>query len=308
MQHSQNVYVTYTFLDDDEYASKCAALKLGTPSTQFCGDKGVYYMSSMNPVSPPYIHAPQGFDKMPNYGINTWWPTAGSSKAYSILNPDREANPPKLTADDDKAFSDYIVNWATANVLDVLNLVGTTPGTWSLPVCDQGYNTWTFDWSKTDGYFRPKFGMIYDSAYYWPCSCGHHGSGTKAFYAKMSIRYQDLQKIAGICAQALLNVDPGQQVVADVSNKGDALKVENMGWNLIGGGKPPKGTKIEYGDCDGCQITIPDDLPTKACWMWQDPNDGCPNVPKAKDCVGLACQGRKKRDLDEVLGGNSTEN
>ncbi|KAG8526906.1 uncharacterized protein KY384_008335 [Bacidia gigantensis] len=255
-----NVHVSYTFLDDDEVSSKCQALTEMAPNTtQYCADKGVYWMSALKTSRNPPLTAPQGFDKMPTYGIDQWWPTAGSAKAYRALNPDPYANPPTIMPKDDLAFSKYVEDWASNNTYDLLELIGTTPGTWTLPVCDQGRNFWTYDWSNSGGYQPPSL-----SGYVpWPCACGYKGTGTKAFWDVMQFGINDLESVVSLCALQLMNIDPYLEE-----------REENIGYNAIVGGKPDT---IIYGDCKECTLTAPATLPTKLC---RSGAGGCTNYPE----------------------------
>lgn len=138
-----------------------------------------------------------------------------------------------------------------------MDLIGQTPGSWSLPVCDQGYNTWTFDWTNSGGLQLPDQDTLA-----LPCACGHQGSGTASFYSSLTFNNQTMQSIAASCAMLLLNVAEGLDVTT-----------ENIGWNLISGGAP----KSIVFDASNT-ITAPKSLPTQACSIG-DAVSPCPIKP-----------------------------
>lgn len=127
--HRYNVYVSYTFLDDDADGTKCNADENGAIYTRWCADAGVYYLNSLNyPRAPPSLVAPNGFKSMTNYGLFPWWPTSGSAKAYRALNADATV-PPVYDGDaSELAYTSYISDFASNNTANLLDLMGQSPG------------------------------------------------------------------------------------------------------------------------------------------------------------------------------------
>lgn len=126
---SYNVYVGYTYLDDDADGTKCNADKNGALYTQWCADAGVYYLNSLNfPSLTPALRAPNGFKSLTNYGVFPWWPTSGSAKAYRALNADSTATPVYDGDGAEPAYSNYISTFAANNTANLLDLMGQAPG------------------------------------------------------------------------------------------------------------------------------------------------------------------------------------
>ena len=268
---SANTYISYTFLDDDVNATKCLGPtpapsstadpgdKNGPPSTKYCADGGVYYLNklSQTEINTASVAAPNGFDSMTNFGIYPWFATSGSARAYRALNPDSSQIPVYNTPEAEAAYNAYVANFASNRTGELMDLIGQTPGSWSLPVCDQGYNTWTYDWSDSGG-----LQLTDQSDLAMPCACGHQGTGTANFYKQLSFAPQTMAWIAENCAILLLNVAEGMDVTA-----------ENIGWNAIAGGAPKT---IVYDESN--TITAPNSLPTNVCGIAQNSNV-CPNKP-----------------------------
>lgn len=268
---SANTYVSYTFLDDDVNATKClgpspapsgtalAGDTNGPPSARYCADGGVYYLNKLldDEIHEAEIVAPNGFSSLTNFGIYPYFPTSGSARAYRALNPDSSQTPVYDTPAAEAAYNAYVADLVTNQTGDLVSLIGQTPGSWNLPVCDQGYNTWTFDWSKSGG-----LQLTDQDDLAMPCACGHQGSGTANFYATLTFLPQTMEWIALNCAALLLNVAEGME-----------LKSENIGWNAIAGGAPKT---IVYDASN--TITAPNSLPTKLCQVGGHVQ-GCPNEP-----------------------------
>ena len=231
----------------------------GPPSTKYCADGGVYYLNKLSEseVNTASIAAPNGFDSVTNFGIYPWFPTSGSARAYRALNPDSSQIPVYNTPEAEETYNAYVANFAANRTGELMELIGQTPGSWSLPVCDQGYNTWTYDWSDSGG-----LQLMSQDDLAMPCACGHQGSGTANFYKQLSFKPQTMQWIAARCAILLLNVAEGMDVTA-----------ENVGWNAIAGGAPKT---IVYDESN--TITAPNSLPTNVCGITQNSNV-CPNTP-----------------------------
>lgn len=268
-----NTYVSYTFLDDDVNATKCFGTtpatssapdpgdKNGAPSTKYCADGGVYYLNKLSETEDEsaQIAAPNGFSSLLDFGIYPWFPTSGSARAYRALNPDSSQTPVYDTPEAEAAYNAYISNFAVNNTANLMDLIGQTPGTWSLPVCDQGYNTWTFDWTNSGG-----LQLADQDDLAMPCACGHQGTGTENFYANLHFKPQTMKWIATACEMLLLNVAEGME-----------LTEQNIGWNAIAGGAP----KTIVFDASNT-ITAPSTLLTQVCSIGDKGNDGtCPLKP-----------------------------
>ena len=275
---SANTYVSYTFLDDDVNATKCLGPnpapsgvknpgdQNGPPSTKYCADGGVYYLNKLPDNSNILPVAPNGFDSLLSFGIFPWFPTSGSARAYRALNPDASQTPVYDTPEAEAAYNAFVADFAANRTGQLLDLIGQTPGSWSLPVCDQGFNTWTFDWSNSGGL------DVAGSDVSLPCACGHLGSGTANFYKTLKFSYQSMSTIASSCETLLLNVAAGME-----------LTEGNIGWNAIAGGKP---TSIVYDE--NWTITAPSSLPTRVCSI--SGKRPCPNLPPAVVKANQFCQ------------------
>lgn len=231
----------------------------GPPSTKYCADGGVYYLNklSQTDINTAQIAAPNGFDSLTNFGIYPWFPSSGSSRAYRAANPNPSQTPGYDTPGAEAAYNAYVANFVVNNTGGLMNLIGQTPGSWSLPTCDQGYNTWTFDWSNSGGLQLTDQG---DLAF--PCACGHQGSGTANFYKTLTFNPQTMSWIASNCETLLLNVAEGLP-----------LEEANIGWNAIAGGAPKT---IVFDESN--TITAPNSLPTQLCSIGAKAAP-CPNQP-----------------------------
>ena len=150
---SANTYVSYTFLDDDVNATKCLGPtpapsgvkdpgdKNGPPSSKYCADGGVYYLNKLSEtdINTAQITNPNGFDSIINFGMYPWFPTSGSARAYRALNPDSSQTPVYDTPEAEEAYNAYVANFAANRTGELMDLIGQTPGSWSLPVCDRTY-------------------------------------------------------------------------------------------------------------------------------------------------------------------------
>lgn len=101
------------------------------------------------------------------------------------------------------------------------------------------------DWSNTGGYTTNN-----ENYSPMPCSCGYQGSGTEAFYKAVGADNAVINWAYSTCLTLLNAVDPVL-----------ALTSENIGWNAISGGPPPK--EIVYGS--GLAIQVPNTMP-KPCY------------------------------------------
>ena len=265
--NSYFIYVSFTNLDDDKNFTKCQNDTNGNFYSGFCSDGGVYYLAYLNfpPVVPSLI-GPPGFDSLTEYGIYPYWPSSGSARAYRALNPDPKKTPVYDPDSADEAYSDFITDFATNDTSGLLNLIGQTPGTWTLPVCDQGRNFWMFDWGTSGGH--PEY------QYPVPCSCGWRGTGTAAFYKSLNLPDAGLDWVLSACSMNLQNVDPGLE-----------LKKENMGWNQVLGADGWTDRKIVYGG--SYTLTAPDPMPTGLYFIGDSKANGMPDT--TGHCGGKDC-------------------
>lgn len=211
----------------------------------------------------PSAIAPTAFYDLIQFGILPWWPASGPAKAYRALNSVSSITSVYETPQAEAMYNKYVTNVAVNQAADLINLVGQTPGAWTLPVCDQGANTWTYDWTGSGGlsYYR---GAL-------PCACGIHGSGTENFYQALTSDRTILELAFSQCEVNLLNVAPGLP-----------LAKENIGWNAIVGGQDvdfsPK--TIVYGA--SCTVTAPSTMPI-GLYFIGDKNENLPNGVTQQD-------------------------
>lgn len=231
----------------------------GPPSTKHCADGGVYYLNKLSEtvINTAQIAAPNGFDSLTGFGIYPWYPSSGAARAYRAVNPDSSQTPVYDTPDAEAAYNAYVANFIVNNTGSLMDLIGQTPGSWSLPVCDQGYNTWTFDWTNAGG-----LQLADQDDLALPCACGHQGSGTANFYKTLSFKDTTMKWIASSCETLLLNVAEGLP-----------LAEGNIGWNAIAGGAPHT---IVFDSSN--TITAPNSLPTQLCSSGAK-SGTCPNQP-----------------------------
>ncbi|MCJ1275111.1 hypothetical protein MMC21_002911 [Puttea exsequens] len=229
-----------------------------TKSAQSIPDTApTYYLSSIShPFNEPSQEALPDFENITDFGIFPWWPTSEAAKAYRILNPDVKKTPIYEAPDGEDPYETFVTDFAVDNTADLLELIGQTPDLWSFPVCDQGRNFWTYDWSDNGG--LEEFGHT------WPCARDFHGSGTAAFYKALGIDGFALDEILAGCSFNLSKIDPALSVD----------NAENIGWNVIAGGMDdgwsPKTILQETG---GTQtLTAPGTMPTQLCHV----GVGCP--------------------------------
>lgn len=81
-----------------------------------------------------------------------------------------------------------------ADASSLYSVVGRLPGEWSIPVCDQGTNTWGADYMNSVGY----------NLGYLPCACGYQGNETSAFFQAIGISDNDLYNLAFYCCEGSL--------------------------------------------------------------------------------------------------------
>lgn len=117
------------------------------------------------------------------------------------------------------------------------DLLGSLPGEWTLPVCDQGSNHWVIDY-ETAGPF--------DDAGNFPCACGINGNETA-----------DFLKAANFGASAYVFVG-WPSLKKNCEKLLDTITADNPGWSGIQGGPPdtlkwPDSLTLSKGkDAKGC--------------------------------------------------------
>ncbi|MCJ1275961.1 hypothetical protein MMC21_003766 [Puttea exsequens] len=128
----------------------------------------------------------------------------------------------------------------------MLELLGQTPGVWTLPICDQGRNFWTYDFTNNGE-------LQIDSSFYvfWPCACGHQGDVTTNSYKALGTDDDTVLETMGNCEKNLLKVNPALPKAK-----------ENIDWNAISGGKADK--TVESGSH---MLAAAASDPTKVCQL-----------------------------------------
>ncbi len=203
-------YVSFTDLADDASGSKCSADNVGPQGAKYCADGGVYYL--MNYVSSlGGLGKPNGYDDLSAHGIDPIKIVRASAQAYrakGIIS----GNPP-ISAFGEVANSIVLQNIGDGSGSDLL---GSLPGEWTLPVCNQGTNHWVIDYEKT----------TFDDAGNFPCACGPNGKETGDFLLAANLNasayvFAGLTTLRNQCSTLL--------------NK---KTKENPGWDGIDGGPP----------------------------------------------------------------------
>lgn len=78
---------------------------------------------------------------------------------------------------------------------DLYSVVGRLPGEWSLPVCNQGNNSWGANYMTS---------LDQVNIGYLPCACGYQGNETANFFEAISITDDDLYNLAFYCCEGSL--------------------------------------------------------------------------------------------------------
>ncbi|MCJ1279282.1 hypothetical protein MMC21_007106 [Puttea exsequens] len=174
----------------------------GVPSTKYCIDGGVYHLSKIE-VDNTNLVEPIRFHSLSKLGAYSWWPTLGSAPKHRSLIKDSIKIPAYDTLEAEDACTAFVSAYTRDNTDNILQLVGKAPGSWSLPVCDQGYNSWKFDYKGAGGLIRPQPAP--------PCTCGWNGTGTTNFWKATGGTDQPgtFYRIVGACRQDLLSIFPG---------------------------------------------------------------------------------------------------
>ena len=223
-------YVSFTDLADDSSGSKCKADTVGPQGAKYCADGGVYYL--MNYVSSlGGLGKPNGYDDLSTHGIDPVKIVTASAQAYRAKGI-IVGNPP-INAFDEVANKVVLEKIGDGSGDDLL---GSLPGEWTLPVCDQGTNHWVVDYEN---------GSPFDDDGNFPCACGVNGKETSDFLTA-----------ANFGASAYVFV--GWSTIRNqCSTLLKTSTTNNPGWNGINGGPPdtltfPEGYTISKGKkCTG---------------------------------------------------------
>ena len=223
-------YVSFTDLADDADGSKCKADKVGPQGAKYCADGGVYYL--MNYVSGVGgIGKPNGYDALSAHNIDPVKIVTASAQAYRAKGI-IVGNPP-IDAFDEVANKVVLEKIGDGSGADLL---GSLPGEWTLPVCDQGTNHWVFDYET---------GSPFDSDGFLPCACGVNGKETSDFLTAANF---------GASAYVFAGWPTLRNECSTTLKKSTA---DNPGWDGINGGPPdtlvwPEGWTIPKGKtCKG---------------------------------------------------------
>ena len=127
----------------------------------------------------------------------------------------------RITSSQSLQLNENMFGMFTSTDLDDLkNTVGRLPGEWALPVCDQGKNTWGYDY-MSDNPLRLK-GL--------PCACGFQGNETANFMAAINLKDEDLFQLAYYCCEgSLLFPNKRHSWVSDNPNTGPGAEGLNGG-------------------------------------------------------------------------------
>ena len=186
-----------------------------------------------------HLDKPYGYDSLVDHGITPANITKASAQAYRAKGI--ITGTPALGAYDDVASQQVVANIGDGNGRQLL---GGLPGEWTLPVCAQGTNYWT--WNYESGTLGSGSNARGNSML--PCACGPQGSETAAFLAAANFNYQNTymqeSALADGCTDILANRPLGRGNVIHNSN--------SPGWDGIAGGHPTTldlgdGTTIPYG-------------------------------------------------------------
>ncbi len=159
-------YVSFTDLADDANHSKCTADKYGPQGAKYCADGGVYYLNNYV-SSPGGLGKPNGYDELVPHGIDPVKIVQASAQAYRAKGI--ITGTPPISVFDQVANSEVLQEIGDGSGEDLL---GSLPGEWTLPVCDQGTNHWVIDYET---------GSAFDDVGNLPCACGVNGKETADF-------------------------------------------------------------------------------------------------------------------------------
>ena len=231
-------YVSFTDLSDDAAGSKCAADAVGPQSSKYCADGGVYYLNNYD-RNGGHLDKPYGYDSLVDHGITPANITKASAQAYRAKGI--ITGTPALGTYDDVASQQVVANIGNGNGRQLL---GGLPGEWTLPVCAQGTNYWT--WNYDSGTVGTGGNTPGNSMF--PCACGPQGSETAAFLAAANFNYQNTYMQEGALANGCTDILANQPL-----GRGNVVHNPNSpGWDGIAGGHPAtldlgNGVTIPYG-------------------------------------------------------------
>ena len=216
-------YVSFTDLEDDDSHSKCNGDRVGPQGAKYCADGGVYYLNNFDKTG---LGKPNGYDQLRPHGIDPVKIVSASAQAYRAKGI--ITSTPPIGAFDEVANKVVLEKIGDGSGDDLL---GSLPGEWTLPVCDQGKNHWVIDY-ETSGPF--------DDAGNFPCACGVNGKETVDFlnaanFGASAYVFAGWPSLRNLCSTLL-------------KKKTDA----NPGWDGINGGPPdtlafPNGLSLPKG-------------------------------------------------------------
>ena len=224
-------YVSFTDLADDSDGSKCKADKVGPQGAKYCADGGVYYLMNYVNTNVASLGKPNGYDDLSSHGIDPVKIVTASAEAYRAKGI-IVGNPP-INAFDDVANKIVLEKIGDGSGDDLL---GSLPGEWTLPVCDQGKNHWVIDYETASPF---------DDAGNLPCACGVNGKETSDFLTAANF---------GASAYVFAGWPTLRNQCSSLLNTPTA---DNPGWSGINGGPPdtlnfPDGYTIKKGKtCKG---------------------------------------------------------
>ena len=159
-------YISFTDLADDDSHSKCNGDKVGPQGAKYCADGRVYYLNNYK-SSPGGLGKPNGYDQLASHGIDPVKIVTASAQAYRAKGI--ITGTPPIAAFDEVANKQVLEEIGDGSGSDLL---GSLPGEWTLPVCDQGTNHRVIDYET---------GSVFDDAGNLPCACGVNGKETEDF-------------------------------------------------------------------------------------------------------------------------------
>lgn len=150
--------------------------------------------------------------------------TEGSARAWNATGS------VDISTDDDEALSASTIGLFSDIALeDLPSMVGRLAGEWSIPVCDQGKNTWGGDYTNNGA---PGQGT---SIGYLPCACGFQGNTTADFMTAANIINDDLYDLAHYCCEGGLLFPKAGTVTAHTGNGATDLTGGSWSGNLYYG-------------------------------------------------------------------------
>lgn len=213
----------------------CDAHKIGPQATKFCGNGGAFYLYNLCTTNymqgdwePPHMQnglteqtivaypgqcMPFGLNHFESDGrlnITASGPTEGSARAWNATGL------VSISTSENEALTSSMVGlFGDSSIEDLPYLVGRLPGEWSLPVCDQGNNTWGGDYTaNSEG----------TSIGHLPCACGYQGNTTADFMSAINVADETLYELALYCCEGGLLFPNATQDTADQGKGAVALQ------------------------------------------------------------------------------------